>query len=421
MATATAAKAKAAPKQGKAKTFEYKVRDSNGKVISGKLEGPSEAAIVNKLKEMGYAPLSIDEKKTAGLSMDVPMPGSNKIGLKDIAIFSRQFATMINAGLSLLRSVSILADQTESKGLQKVLQEVAADIEQGVSLSSSMAKHPMAFPPLMVNMCRAGEIGGFLDAVLLRIADNYEKEVKLRAKIKAAMTYPVAVLVMAVLATFGMLIWIVPVFKQMFEDLGGALPAPTQVLVFLSEQMKWVAPLTVVAIVVWTIVWARIKNRDDVRNVVDPLKLKVPVFGLLAQKLAISRFARNLGTMLKSGVPVLQALDIVADTTGNVVVARAVRDVQDSVRKGESLAGPLSNHSVFPPMVVQMIAVGEDTGATDTMLEKIAEFYDDEVEAMTESLTALLEPLMIAFLGGVVGSMVIALYMPMFAIFDQIK
>lgn len=403
------------------KTYEYSVRDKGGKLIAGKLEAPSEAALVNKLREMGYAPVSITEKKNDGLSTEINLPGSNKVKLKDLAIMSRQFATMINSGLSLLRSLAILSEQTESKGLAKVLKEVCADIEQGTSLSASMAKHPMVFPPLMVNMCRAGEVGGFLDAVLLRIAANYEAEVKLRSKIKAAMTYPVAVLVMAVLATFGMLIWIVPVFKQMFEDLGGDLPAPTKVLVFLSEQMKWVAPLTVVLLVVFSIVWARIKDKKQVREVVDPLKLKVPVFGLLAQKLALSRFSRNLGTMLRSGVPVLQALDIVADTTGNVVVAHAVRDVQESVRTGESLTGPLANHKVFPPMVVSMLAVGEDTGAMDTMLEKIAQFYDEEVEAMTEALTALLEPLMIAFLGGVVGSMVIALYMPMFAIFEQIK
>jgi type IV pilus assembly protein PilC len=343
------------------------------------------------------------------------------VGLKDLAVMSRQFATMINSGLSLLRALTILSEQTESKGLQKVLAEVRADVESGAALSNSLAKHPRVFPPLMVNMCRAGEVGGFLDQTLVQVADNYEAEVKLRGKIKSAMTYPVVVLIMAVLAVIGMLIFIVPVFSKMFDDLGGELPAPTKVLVFLSEQMAWLLPLTVVVLVALAVLWSRIRHRDDVRGVVDPLKLKLPVFGPLFRKVALSRFARNLGAMTKAGVPILQALDIVADTTGNVVLAKAVRDVQQSVRNGESLTAPLSHHSVFPPMVVQMLAVGEDTGALDTMLYKIGEFFDAEVEATTESLTALMEPLMIAFLGGIVGAMIVALYMPIFKIFDLIQ
>jgi type IV pilus assembly protein PilC len=402
------------------KTFEYQVRDRGGKVVTGKLEAPNQAALVVKLKEMGYAPLAISEKRTGGLNADINLPGSNKVSLKDLAIMSRQFATMINSGLSLLRALSILAEQTDSKGLAKVLAEVRNDVETGQSLSNAMAKHGNVFPPLMVNMCRAGEIGGFLDQVLLRIAVNYESEVKLRSKVKSAMTYPVVVLCMAVMAVIGMLIFIVPVFEKMFEDLGGTLPAPTRVLVFLSDQMAWLVPVTVVSLVAFAFVWRRIKNEERVRNTIDPIKLKTPVFGELFRKLSLSRFSRNLGTMIASGVPILQALDIVADTTGNVVVAKAVRAVQESVRSGESLAGPLADHPVFPPMVVQMMAVGEDTGALDTMLSKISEFYDQEVEAMTESLTALLEPLMIGLLGGVIGSMIVALYMPMFKIFDQI-
>ena len=273
----------------------------------------------------------------------------------------------------------------------------------------------------MVNMTRAGEIGGFLDSVLVQIAENYEAEVKLRGKVKSAMTYPVVVFVMAILSCIGMLLFIVPVFSKLFKDLGGTLPAPTRVLIFLSDVLKLGFPVIIVLFVVFTIVWAKVKNTEQVRNVVDPLKLKVPVFGQLFQKIALSRFARNLGTMLRSGVPILQSLDIVADTTGNVVLGRAVRDVQDSVRSGETLCQPLKNHPVFPPMVVQMMSVGEDTGALDTMLGKISEFYDQEVEATTESLTALIEPLMIAFLGAVVGSMIIALYLPIFKIFELIK
>jgi len=402
-------------------TYEYSVRDRSGKIVSGKLEAESQAAVATKLKSMGYAPVSINESK-AGMKRELTIPGfGKKVKLKDLAVMSRQFATMINAGLSMLRSLTILAEQTENKELRRVLGEVGKDVETGLALSSAMAKHPNVFPPLMVNLTRAGEVGGFLDTVLLQVAANYEAEVKLRSKIKSAMTYPVVVLIMAVLAVTGMLLFIVPVFAGMFEELGATLPAPTRVLVFLSEKMKWLAPLGLVAFIAFMIVWKRVKHKEKVRNALDPLKLKVPVFGPLFQKVALTRFCRNLGTMLKAGVPILQALDIVADTTGNIVLAHATRDVQESVRRGETLAGPLANHPVFPPMVVQMLSVGEDTGALDTMLHKIAEFYDAEVEATTESLTALLEPLMIAFLGGIVGSMIIALYMPIFKIFDLVE
>jgi type IV pilus assembly protein PilC len=301
------------------------------------------------------------------------------------------------------------------------LVQVSADVEEGQSLSASLAKHPRVFPPLMVNMCRAGEVGGFLDSVLLQIAENYEAEVKLKGKIKSAMTYPAVVFVMAILAVVGMLLFIVPVFSKMFTSLGGELPAPTKVLIFMSSVLKFGAPFLIVLGIAGVIIWNKVKHTPEVRGFVDPLKLKIPVFGDLFAKIALSRFARNLGTMMSSGVPILQALDIVAETTGNSVVGKAVLDVQESVRQGESMTAPLARHAVFPPMLVQMMAVGEDTGALDAMLHKISEFYDQEVEATTESLTALIEPLMIGFLGGIVGAMIIALYMPIFKIFDLIN
>ncbi|MFC5998170.1 type II secretion system F family protein [Quadrisphaera sp. GCM10027208] len=403
------------------KTYEYSVRDRSGKLVSGKLEAANQAALVSRLKGMGYAPVSVRETGT-GMNKELSIPGLGaKVKLKDLAVMSRQFATMINSGLSMLRALSILAEQTENKELAKVLGEVRNDVETGQSLSASLAKHPKIFPPLMINMCRAGEVGGFLDQTLLSIADNFESEVKLRSKIKSAMTYPVVVFVISILAVIGMLLFIVPVFAGMFSDLGGELPAPTKVLVFLSDVMKTFAPVLVILVVVFAIVWQRVKHQRRVREVVDPLKLKAPIFGKLFQKVAISRFSRNLGTMLRSGVPILQSLEIVGETAGNIVLERAANDVKESVRRGESLAGPLAQHAVFPPMVTQMLAVGEDTGAMDTMLEKIAQFYDDEVEATTEALTSLIEPLMIAVLGGVIGSMVIALYMPIFSVFDLIE
>jgi type IV pilus assembly protein PilC len=402
-------------------TYEYAVRDRAGKLVTGRLEAANEAALLSRLKGMGYAPVKI--KATGqGLQRELTLPGfGSGISLKDLAVMARQFATMISSGLSMLRALSILTEQTENAKLVKILTQVTQEVETGTSLSAALAVHPKVFPPLMVNMVRAGEVGGFLDQVLLQIAANFEAEVKLRAKVKSAMTYPVVVFAIALLAVAGMLLFIVPVFAKMFDDLGAELPAPTQALVFLSAAMKVAAPVGAVVAVVAAAVWQRVKHRDGVRAAVDPLKLRVPIFGPLARKIAISRLTRNLGTMMKAGVPILQSLEIVADTSGNAVVGNAVRDVQQSVRQGRSLAGPLNDHPVFPPMVVQMMAVGEDTGALDDMLGKISDFYDQEVEATTEALTSLIEPIMIALLGGIVGSMIIALYMPIFTVFEAIQ
>jgi type IV pilus assembly protein PilC len=402
-------------------TFEYRVRDRAGNVKTGKLEAETEAQVAGKLKSMGYAPVSITQTNV-GLQKEIKIPGMTpRVKTKDLAVFSRQFATMISSGLSLLRALTILAEQTENKELARILGEVRNDIETGNSLSASMGKHPKAFPPLMVNMTKAGEVGGFLDSVLLQVAENYEAEVKLRGKIKAAMTYPVVVFVIAILAVMGMLLFIVPVFVGMFADFDAQLPAPTRLLVWMSGVMKVMAPVGVVATIALVLAWPKLKNKPQVRNTLDPLKLKLPVFGPLVRKIALSRFSRNLGTMMSSGVPILQSLDIVADTTGNVVLERALRAVQNSVRQGESLAGPLHNHPVFPPMVVHMMSVGEDTGALDSMLHKIAEFYDQEVEATTEALTALIEPLMIVIIGSIIGAMIIALYMPIFSLMDVVN
>src|SRR6185437_12220789 len=403
-------------------TYAYAVRDRAGKMINGQLEAESPAIVASKLKAMGYAPVNISEAN-AGMKREIKIPGfGNKVKLKDLAIMSRQFATMINSGLPLLRALRILSEQTESKELARVLGEVRADVEGGTALSVAMAKFsPKIFPPLMVNMTRAGEVGGFLDSVLLQVAENYESEVKLRGKVKSAMTYPVIVFIMAILMCTAMLLFIVPIFAKMFKSLGGKLPLPTQLLMDTSNILKSYFPYLFLMVIVFIFVWKKIKHDERVRNVVDPLKLKLPVFGNLAKKIALSRFSRNLGTLMKSGVPILQSLEIVAGTTGNVVLSRAIADVQESVRSGESLTAPLAHHEVFPAMVVQMMAVGEDVGALDEMLEKISEFYDQEVEATTEALTALIEPLMIAFLGGVVGSMVIALYMPMFKIYNLVN
>ncbi|MBX9245856.1 type II secretion system F family protein [Actinotalea ferrariae] len=404
------------------RTFEYAVRNKDGKIVKGRIEAQNQAAVASRLRTMGTAPISIQEVAVGGLNKEISIPGlSDRVGMKDLAVMSRQMATMINSGLSLLRALSILANQTESKPLAKVLVLVRNDVEAGVALSVALGKHAEIFPPLMINMIKAGEVGGFLDQVLVSVAENYESEVKLRAKIKSAMTYPVVVFVMAIVATIGMLLFIVPVFAGMFENLGGELPAPTKVLVFLSDLMKWLAPVLLVVGIIFGVWWGKHKNDAEVRRRVDPWRLKMPIFGNLFRKVAVSRFTRNFGTMIHAGVPILQALDIVGETSGNMVVENAAKAIRDSVRSGQSLSGPLQDHPVFPPMVVQMIAVGEDTGALDEMLHKISEFYDQEVEATTEQLTSLIEPLMIAVLGTIVGGMIIALYMPIFSIFDLIQ
>ncbi|QHT55842.1 type II secretion system F family protein [Cellulomonas sp. H30R-01] len=405
------------------KTYEYAVRDKSGKIVKGRVEANNQAAVANRLREMGLAAVSISEVSTSGLNTEINIPGfgGNKISLKDLAVMARQLATMIDSGLSLLRALAILAEQTESKPLAKVLGQVRNDVEVGVAFSTALGKHPDVFPPLMINMVKAGEVGGFLDQTLLSVANNFEAEVKLRGKIKSAMTYPVVVFIVAILATTGMLLFIVPVFAGMFSSLGGTLPLPTRILMFLSQALKITIIPTILGLGIFAFWWGKHKNDRGIRERVDPWKLKVPVFGQLFRKIAISRFTRNFGTMIHAGVPLLQALDIVGETSGNLVIERAAKAVQESVRRGESLAGPLSQHPVFPPMVVQMMAVGEDTGALDTMLAKVSDFYDQEVESTTEQLTSLIEPIMIVVIGAIVGSMVIAMYMPIFGIFNLIE
>ncbi|HEY3001884.1 MAG TPA: type II secretion system F family protein, partial [Kribbellaceae bacterium] len=355
--------------------YAYKVKDGNGRFVEGKVKAVSETAVADKLRSMGYVALDV-RPAGAGMRREISIGLPKRVKLKDLAVFSRQFATMIDAGLTMLRALGILSEQAENPELRRVLRQVKQDVEAGASLSSALVKLPDVFPPLMVNMVRAGETGGFLDSALRQIADNFEAEVRLRSKIKAALTYPAVVFVLAMLMCVGMLVFIVPVFKGMFADLGGELPLPTKILVALSAGMRFALPGLAVLGVAGMFVWRRVRRTDRVRAVVDPLKLRLPVFGKLFAKIALARFARNLSTLLSSGVPILLALDVVSETTGSVVIGRALKDVQDSVRRGDPVAGPLSQHPVFPPMVVQMISSGEETGALDKMLGKIAEFYD---------------------------------------------
>lgn len=403
-------------------TYAYRGRDSAGKVVKGKVEASSEGAVVTRLRTMGVSPIAISESSSTGLQMEISIPGFTKsVKLKDLAIMSRQMSTMIGSGLSLLRTLSILSEQTENPKLAKILTEIREDVETGVSFSDAVGKHSQVLPPIMINMVRAGETGGFLEGALDSLATNFEKEVKLMGTIKSAMTYPVVVLCMSLVAVIIMLTFIVPIFSNMFASLGGKLPLPTQLLVYASHAMVYVIPILAVVIIAFSAWWRVNKNTERVRSIVDPIKLKLPVFGPLMTKIAISRFSRNFSNMIGAGVPILTALRIVGEVSGNWVLQRALVSVAESVRQGESIAAPLTEAGVFPAMVTQMISVGEDSGSLETMLEKIASFYDAEVQATTEALTSLIEPLLIAFLGVVVGGMIIALYLPIFQISSLIK
>lgn len=400
-------------------TYTYKARDKSGNLVNGSLEADSEGLVLQRLREMGYTPLEAS-KKSAGMNLEINLrPG--KVKLKEVAVFSRQFATMVNSGLPILRALAILGEQTESKELKKSIVGVRMEVEHGSSLSGAMSKFPKAFNDLYIAMVKSGETGGMLDEVMLRLADEIEKEVHLRQKIKSAMTYPIAVVGLVFLIMSAMLLFVVPQFQSIYGELGGTLPLPTRLLLEMSKIFKsywWVVLGLTIGLVQFL---KRYKKTERGRSQIDAFKLRVPIFGNLFHKTALSRFSSTLGMLLKSGVPILQAMDIVVDTVNNRVISRAVVDVQASVREGESIAGPLSKHKVFPPMVVQMLAVGEETGQVDTMLNKVAIFYDNEVEAMVDALTSLIEPLLIAVIGGCVGAAVIALYMPMFDIIKQIQ
>ena len=402
-------------------TYAYRVRDRQGRMLGGTLEADSQDAVAGRLRQLGYAPISIEAEKRAGLKTEMRLPGSGQVKLKDLALFSRQFATMINSGLSLLRALAILGDQATNRRLGEVIGQVRAEVEKGNSLSAAMAQHPKIFNRLYVAMVRAGEIGGFLDQVLVKVAEAFEKEVTLRGKIRSAMTYPVVVFSMVIMIVSAMLIFIVPTFKSLYTSLGGTLPLPTRMLIGASDILKKWFPLLVLLIGVLVFAFRKWKATPAGRYRVDQFKLKVKVFGPLFHKTALSRFSRTLATLIRSGVPILQALEIVGETVNNGVISRAIKDVQDSVREGESLATPLSRHPTFPPMVVQMMAVGEETGDLDTMLTKVGDFYDQEVEAAVASLTSMIEPLLIAVMGVAVGGMVISLYLPLFSIINLVK
>lgn len=403
--------------------FHYEaVSGRGGSAIKGTIEGPSSAAVAHKLRNQGLIPLTVAPVSKTGLNMEIRIPGLERgVKPKELAIFARQLSTLLDAGLPLLRALAVVGDQTDDPRLKQALTAVHADVEAGASFSAALSRHQRIFPPLMVNMVRVSEMGGFLGKSMKTVADTFAGEVVLRQKVRSAMTYPAVVAVVAAVAVVVMMLFVVPVFARMFAQMGAALPLPTRILIAVSHSMVWLLPLLVGAGVAGGLWWGRHRFDDAVRRRVDPLKLRLPAFGPLNRKIAISRFARNLAMMLTAGVPMLQALAVVGQAANNVVVADAVDDVRQSMQRGRSFSAPLANHPIFPGMVAQMVAVGEESGSLASMLDSIGDFYDREVETAADQLSASIEPLMILFLGVVIGGMVIALYLPMFSLYSHLQ
>lgn len=402
--------------------FVYRAVDPRGgSVVKGTVEAASESAVTGKLKAQGLTPLEVTLKSSTGLNRDIKLPGATKtVSARTLALFSRQMAGLINAGLPLMRTLAILIEQTDDKKLQPALVQVQADVEAGSSFSAALARHPQTFPPLMLSIIKVGEAGGFLGSALGSIADNYKREAELHNKIRAAVTYPAIVLVIAILGVLLMVTFVVPVFENMFKGLGGSLPVPTQILVNTSNNMWWIIPTLVIVTLAAVIWWRANRHTEQYRRFVDPIKLKMPVFGKLTTKIAVARFARNLSMMLNAGVPIIQALAIVGQASNNWKIEQAVRDVQESIRQGRSFAAPLAKADVFPAMVPQMVSVGEESGTLVDMLASIADFYEDEVETATAQLSSTIEPILIVGLGIVIGGMVISLYLPIFTLYADL-
>lgn len=401
--------------------YTYEALDKGGKQVKGVIEASSEEVIIEKLRNMGYYPLGVRLNKKRAAEVDVlALPGVrnifHRVKSKHIMTFTRQLATLIDAGLPILRSLAILQEQVESVVFKEKIGKMARDIESGSTLSDAMSKHPKQFDKLFVNMVRAGEIGGVLEAVLNKIAEFLEKREAIKGKVKSAMMYPVVVMTLATAIVSFILIVIIPKFKEIYDQLGAELPWLTQMLVDASYILANYSIWVVAGIAALWFIFKKIYETKEGKYIIDRYKLKLPVLGEIFRKVAIVRFSGTLATLITSGVPILQALDIVRETSGNEVVTRAMDSVYNSVKDGETIHEPLAKHKVFPPLVVHMVAVGEETGAIDQMLTKVAEAYEREVDDTVNALTSILEPLLIVFLGVIVGVIVVALYLPLFNI-----
>lgn len=416
-----AASASSTKEAAKTKRFSYSARNNTGAMITGEINADSETAAALRLQSMGLAPVSVKILgRSKKLSGEISF-GNKRVKAKHIAIFAKQFSTMIEAGLPLVRVVQALGDQMDHVAFKKALPAVQADLEKGGQLSVALSKHPFVFPPLMVGMVASGEVSGNLGKSLEAVAEAYGKEAALKAKVVSAMIYPGIVGSMAILMVVGMLIFVVPGFTEIFANLGGELPLPTRIMVAVSGAMKFILPITFVVVFVFSLWWKKNKNSRMVRERLDPFKLRVPIMGKFVQKIALARFSRTFASLLAAGVPLIQTLEITATTSGNIVVGDALMDVKREISSGKPIANTISEHPIFPPLVIQMVSTGEETGALPEMLVKIADFYEAEVDTQADGLASTLEPIMIIMLAGLVGMMVVSLYLPIFSVFDLIK
>jgi type IV pilus assembly protein PilC len=422
MAQAAAAnvKTKAAPAAvvPKLPVYRWTGRTKQGEVRSGEMEAADDAAVRARLVQMGIEPTKVRKKAK---EIHIKIPGMGGVTTKDILVFTRQFSVMIDAGLPLVQALDIIASQADNPAFRSTLFAVKTRVESGSTFADALAEHPKVFDELFVQLVRAGEIGGILDTILQRLGAYIEKNEKLKRRVKGAMVYPSIVLTVAVGVTVVLLAFVTPTFEKMFRDFGGAMPAPTQFLINLSHGLVDYWYLFVFIPIALAAAFVAFTRNPRGRELWHAFVLKAPLFGSLVRKVAVARFTRTLGTMLSSGVPILDALEIVAKSAGNRIIEKGILYVRARISEGKNIAGPLAETKVFPPMVVQMIGVGEATGAMDTMLNKIADFYDDEVDVAVAALTSMIEPLMMVFLGGVVGGFLIAMYLPIFNIAGNIK
>lgn len=400
--------------------YQWSGKTPEGTVESGQMAASSKEEVTTKLRSKNITPTTITEtEKKPFLSLSI---GKQKVTQKDIVVFTRQFATMIDAGLPLVQALDILSTQVENKTLGKTLGIIKADVESGATYADALGKHPKEFSELYVNMVAAGEAGGILDTILNRLAAYIEKAMKLVKKVKGALVYPITISVVAIVIVSIIMVFVVPVFTEMFASLGGTLPLPTKIVVTISDFLKGIGGLIILVGIVGLFIFTKQFGKTKKgRLIIDKIILKLPIFGELLQKVAISKFTRTMGTLTSSGVPILDGLEITAKTSGNKVIELAIMDVRSAVTEGKTLAEPLMKAKVFPPMVTHMIAVGEQTGAIDNMMTKIADFYDDEVDNTVANLTAMMEPLLMVFLGSTVGFIIVAMYLPIFRMITLIE
>lgn len=395
------------------KTFSWTGKTSQGSILNGDMVANNKEEVINALRNQGIIPTIINEKKSEGIQLFGKK--KQKITDKDIVVFTRQFSTMFSAGIPIVQGLDIMGKQMENKTLRSLINQIKSDVETGTTLADALKKHPRIFDDLYVNLVAAGEAGGVLDAVLMRLANYIEKSMKLKKKVKGAMIYPLIVMSVAVLVIAVIMIFVIPVFAKIFGEMGAALPTPTRIVIAISKFLGGIGGVSLLAGIIGTFFGLRQYRRTvPGRKNTDRALLKIPLIGDLLRKVAVARFTRTLGTLISSGVPILEALEICAKSSGNKIVEEVIFVVKSEVASGKTVAEPLSKSEIFPPMVVQMINVGESTGALDQMLTKIADFYDDEVDNSVSNLTTMLEPMLMVFLGVIIGFIVVALYLPIF-------